>query len=110
MHIFIYPKEHPKRKLGFDPGHPNIDKTRFHKFEWEEFYRGVEEAIPGDMPEPCGNLMSTRFFVDANHGGNNVTRRSQTDILFFFVWRRLSCSEKYRTHLKQARLEVNSLH
>ena len=84
MHIFIYPKEHPKRKLGFDPGHPNIDKTRFHKFEWEEFYRGVEEAIPGDMPEPCGNLMSTRFFVDANHGGNNVTRRSQTDILFFF--------------------------
>ena len=50
MHIFGYLKYNPKRKLSFDPGHPKIDKTRFYKFDWEGFYRGVEEAIPGDMP------------------------------------------------------------
>ena len=47
MHIFGYLKEHPKRKLGFDPGHTNIDKTRLCKFDWENLYRVVEEAILG---------------------------------------------------------------
>ena len=83
MHIFGYLKEHTKRKLGFDPGHPKVDKTRFHRFDWEEFYRGVEEAIPGDMPKPLGNLMSTHCFVDANHGRKKVTKQSQTGILLF---------------------------
>ena len=83
MNIFGYPKEHPNRKLGFDPGHPNIYKSRFHKFYWEDFYRGVEEAIPGNMPKPRGNLMSTHYFVDDNHCGNKVTRRSQNGVLLF---------------------------
>jgi len=33
MHMFGYLKEHPKRKLGFDPNHPVIDAGRFHKFD-----------------------------------------------------------------------------
>ena len=110
MHIFGYLKEHPKRKLGFDPGHTNIDKTRLCKFDWENLYRVVEEAIPGDIPEPCGNLISTHCFVYANHGGNKVNRRSQTGILLFFIWHLLSCSENGMTQLKQAHLAVNSLH
>ena len=42
------------------------------------------EAIPGDMPEPRGNLMSTHIFVDSIHGGNKVTGRSVTGVLLFF--------------------------
>ena len=83
MHIFGYLKEHPKRKIGFDPGHPNIDKTRLHKFYLEDFYRGVGEAIPGYMLKPRGNLMSTHCFVGDNHSGNKVTRRYQTGVLLF---------------------------
>ena len=55
----------------------------FKKHDWNDFYRGVEEAIPGDMPEPRGNMMSTHCFVDASHGSDRVTRRSQTGILIF---------------------------
>ena len=33
--------------------------------------------------EPRGNLVSTHCFVDADHAGNRVTRRSQTGILIF---------------------------
>ena len=83
FHIFGYLKEHPKRKLGFDPQHPKIDTGRFHKFDWEDFYKGAEEAIPENMPKPRGHAMSTHCFVDANHAGNKVTRRSQTGILIF---------------------------
>jgi hypothetical protein len=43
----------------------------------------AEEAIPGNMPEPRGNIMSTHCFVDANHTGDKKTRRSQTEILVF---------------------------
>ena len=43
----------------------------------------MEEDIPRDMPKPHVNLISTHCFVDSNHGGNKVTRRSQTCIFLF---------------------------
>ena len=83
LHIFGYLKSHPKRKLAFDTAHPKIDERRFHKYDWHDFYREAKEAIPGDMPEPLGNPVSTHCFVDADLAGNTVTRRSQTGILIF---------------------------
>jgi hypothetical protein len=35
------------------------------------------------MPEPVGNPVTVHVFVDANHAGNVVTRRSHTSILLF---------------------------
>ena len=35
------------------------------------------------MPKPRGKFVYTHCFVDANHVGNKVTRRSQTGILIF---------------------------
>ena len=83
LHIFGYLKQHTKRKLAFDPAHPNIDENRFQKCDWTEFYRDASEAIPGNMPKHRGNCMSTHCFVDANHAGDTETRRSQTGILLF---------------------------
>jgi len=82
-HIFAYLKAKPKRTLAFDPQHPDIDEARFVKYDWRDFYRGAKEAIPGDAPKPHGNVISTHCFIDADHAGNRVTRRSQTGILLF---------------------------
>lgn len=82
-HIFGYLKETPKRKIAMDADHPYVDERRFEKYDWYDFYRDAEEAIPGDMPKPRGNSMSTHCFVDANNAGNVVNRRSQTGILIF---------------------------
>ena len=81
--MFAYLKTHPKRKLGFDPAHPVVNEKRFKKCDWHDFYRDAKEAIPGDMPMPRGNPMSTHCFVDASHGSDMSTRRSQTGILIF---------------------------
>lgn len=82
--MFGYLKLYPKRKLVFDPQHPIICEHAFCSFYWHDFYCGVEEAIPGDMPAPRGNAMSTHHcFVDASHGSDRATRRSQTGILIF---------------------------
>ncbi len=82
-HMFGYLKAKPKKTLAFDPSHPDIDETRFQKCDWHDFYRGAKELIPRDAPEPRGNVVSTHCFVDADHAGNRVTRRSQTGILIF---------------------------
>jgi hypothetical protein len=35
------------------------------------------------MPEPLGKPVDISCFVDANHAGNVITRRSHTGILIF---------------------------
>jgi hypothetical protein len=69
--------------LTFIPQHPDIDEARFVKCNWHDFYRGVKEAIPRDAPKPCGNVVSTHCFVDADHAGNRITHHLQTGILIF---------------------------
>ena len=58
-HIFGYFKKTSKKKLAFDPEHPQIDERRFQKYDWYNFYLDTKEAITGDMPKPRGNIMST---------------------------------------------------
>jgi hypothetical protein len=83
-HMFGYLKANkPKKSLPFDTTHPDTDKARFEKCDWHNFYQGVKESIPGDTPESRGNVVSTHCFVDADHAGNSVTRKSQTSILIF---------------------------
>ena len=82
-HIFGYLKCSSRRRLFFDPDPPSISKDRFQKFDWLDFYKGVEEDIPIDVPEPKGNAVETHCFVDASHTSENLQRRSQTRILIF---------------------------
>ena len=49
-HIFGYLKKSPRRRIYFDPDHPQISESRFKKFDWEDFYKGVEEEIPSNIP------------------------------------------------------------
>ena len=54
--------------------------------ETEEFleqFRGMEEEIPEDAPEPRGNPMELTSMVDASHAANKVNRWSHTGYLFF---------------------------
>ena len=81
--IFGYLKIYSKRKIAFDHQHPSISERMFKTYDWYDFYRDATEAIPDDMPLPRGNIMSTHCFVDASHGSDRTTRRSQTGILLF---------------------------
>ena len=82
-HIFGYLKANPKRNLFFDPQHPKVDERAFKEYDWYNFYRDAKERLPSDMPPPRGRLVSTHCFVDSDHAGDKVTRRSQTGILIF---------------------------
>ena len=84
-HVFSYLKNHQDMgKLVYDAGEPVIDENVFNnKADWTDFYGQVEEELPPNMPEPLGKAVSISAFVDANHAGNVVTRRSHTGIIIF---------------------------
>ena len=83
FHIFAYLHAHDRSCLVFDPRTPVLDESRFTKAEWTEIYPGAEEAIPPNAPFPRGNPVDVMCYVDADHAGCQVTRRSHTGILLF---------------------------
>ena len=81
--IFGYIAKHHRSFLHFDTKEIFIDTALFEKKTWEDFYGDMEEELPPRMPEPLGNPVSFTAFVDADHAGNRVTRRSQSGYFLF---------------------------
>ena len=73
-------------RIVFDSSRPYIDETLFNSTRaehWKEFYPDAAEAIPHNMPEPRGRPVHMVCYVDADHAGNLMTRRSHTGILLY---------------------------
>jgi len=83
LHIVGYLKKNKKMKILFDSSYPKVNEKWFQDYDWFDFYRNAEEAIPPNMPEARGHDVTITCFVDANHAGNQKDRRSQTGILIF---------------------------
>jgi hypothetical protein len=77
--VFAYLKlKHNARRI-YHPTFPRIDTTKFRENEsWTSFYGEVKEAIPTNAPIPTGKSVVMPLFVDADHDGNMLTRRSIT--------------------------------
>ena len=58
--------------------HPR-ERARYMK----ELYPDAIDQIPHDMPQPFGEGVQISCFVDADHAGNKITRRSHTGIIIF---------------------------
>ena len=86
LHIVGYLKALQKMRILFDPAYPKVKENWFQEYEWFDFYKDAEEAIPPNMPEARGNNVIITCFVDANHAGNtNKDRRSQTAGILIFL-------------------------
>ena len=48
-----------------------------------EIYPDATDPKPHNMPEPLGEKVDVNIFVDADHAGNRVTRRSHTGIIIY---------------------------
>jgi hypothetical protein len=83
MHIFAYLKDHDRSKVVFDDGWVDWPEDKFETVDWSEFYDEAEEMLPPNAPKPRGKPVQINCFVDADHAGNQVTRRSHTGILIF---------------------------
>jgi len=69
--------------MVFDDAPVTFSQADFQSFDWTDFYGNVKEVIPPNAPKPRGNPVQTTAFVDANHAGNQITRRSHSGILIY---------------------------
>lgn len=83
FHVFAYLKAHARSRIVLDPTVPQVNENSFETADWTEFYADATEAIPPNAPEPRGKAIVISCFVDADHAGNLITRRSHTGILIF---------------------------
>ena len=83
--IFGYLKSHHNAEMVFDPSHPDIDEDEFPDKDWStsEFGSDLKEILPDNMPEPRGQGMIMRCFVDADHASDSITRRSRIGFIIY---------------------------
>ena len=71
-------------QLLFDPTYRDIDFDTFKDgAEWKTFYGDVTESIPPNAPDPRGKSVDLRMWVDSDHAGDKMTRRSHKGYFIF---------------------------
>ena len=91
LNMFAYLKNHDRSWLVFDPERFDIEwvpmgeepSPRERAEVLSKMYPDAVETDPPGMPRPLGKAVQLTMFVDADHAGNRVTRRSHTGILIF---------------------------
>jgi hypothetical protein len=84
FHIFAYLEPRHASRLVFGPTYPHIDQSLFNaECDWKPFYGDVKESIPDNAPVPPGMPIVLRVYVDSDHAGDKVTRRSRTGYIIF---------------------------
>ena len=78
-HVFACLKKHHNSEMVFDPSDPVINESEFARRDWTTSEFGLEgsEEILEHVPEARGFGFTVRAFVDADHGGDSITRRSR---------------------------------
>ncbi len=91
LHMFKYLKDHNSSKIVFDPRYANItddhlpreQQADYKAMYMKELYPDAVEDIPKNAPKPLGRPVQISVFVDADHAGDKITRRSRTGILLY---------------------------
>ena len=103
-HVFAYLKAKHNAEMIFDPTEPDIDESKFQEEDWSSsVYADAKETLPSDMPEPRGFGFKIIAYVDSDHAGNEVTRRSRTGFMVF-----LNNAPIYWTSKKQGSITTSS--
>ena len=103
--MFSYLKSHHNSEMVFDPSDPDVDMSDFEEQDWSStvYATALKEELPPNMPEPRGQSMRMICYVDSDHAGDNVTRRSRTGFLVF-----LQSAPIYWMSKKQTSIETSS--
>ena len=81
--MYGYLKTHHNARIMLDPSYPNIEEDDFPKHDWSTKYKTEGEVLPPNAPTPYGMELVIRGYVDADHAGDQITRRSRTGFIVF---------------------------
>ena len=88
LHVFKYLKDHNRSRCVFDPRYVDINDNHLpledravNKAKYmSELYPDAGEDKPRNAPRPRGRAVQIICFVDADHEGDRITRRSRTGV------------------------------
>ena len=108
FHIFAYLKKHSNTEMVFDPSLVEFDRSEFPAKDWSKSVytqdgAELKEQVPPNMPKPRGAGFTMRVFVDSDHAGDAVTRRSRSGFIVF-----LNGSPIYWSSKKQTSCETST--
>ena len=105
LHIFAYLKCHHNTEMIFDPSDPMIDPSQFERQDWSSAGYDVEkeDKVPSNAPSPRGQGFTMTAYVDSDHAGDSMTRRSRTGFLVY-----CNCALVYWLSKKQGGVETSS--
>ena len=91
VNVFAYLEKHDRSWMVLDPTRFAVSwkPIRNEKSPQERarimkrLYPDAIDEIPPRMPKPRGRPVDVSLFVDADHAGNVVTRRSHTGIIIY---------------------------
>ena len=102
-HIFAFLKGQHNARMVFDPSYPDVNEEAFPKQDWSKFYGDVSEEKPPNAPEELGSEFLMRAYVDSDHAGEKLTRRSRTGFIIY-----LNSAPIYWLTKKQMAIETSS--
>ncbi len=103
-HMFAFLKVKHNGVMVFDPTDPDIDTSQFTMEDWSaSAYGECKEDMPPNAPESRGLGFTMRAFVDSDHAGDTITRRSRTGFIIF-----LNSAPIYWYSKKQGSVETSS--
>ena len=102
FHVYSYLKAKHNSRMAFDPSYPKIDMSSFQEHDWLNFYGDVKEALPPNAPEARGKEVDLRLFVDSDHAGDKLARRSRSGFLIYLNMAPISWFSK-----RQATIETS---
>ena len=75
--MFAFLKNKHNADMVFDPTEPDIDESQFNNEDWSVTdYGECKEEITANAPRSRGIGFKSRAFVDSDHAGDSITRRS----------------------------------
>ena len=90
LHVFHYLSKHHTSWIPMDPQKVDLEYKGLYSLSPDEkrrkmrsIYQDAVDETPANAPEPCGASVQLNVYVDPDHTGDKVTRRSQTRILIF---------------------------
>ena len=102
LSMFAYLKGHSNSEMVFDPSKVEFDRADFPRQDWSySIYTAdeceIKEELPPIMPKPRGNGMIIMVYVDIDHAGDTVTRKSRTGFVIFLNSAPICWSSKKKT-------------
>jgi hypothetical protein len=104
LHVFAYLKATNNKLIEFDKTLPTLPDDNIDRDKWKDFYPDADaiNEKPPRMPRPLGNPVRISCFVDADHAGDQATRRSYTGIILMINKAFVSSTSKRQNTVEAA--------